>query len=341
MDLGYIYEARKPKKDEPTKDTKKKLYFWIVVAGILAAILVATAAYLMITTEKVEEIAPIDLIKDCEKTLSRSQDGELVIMICVKKDGSLSLVWQNMPEITRTVDIYRLHSDGESLELWRTVSIFGSNGSLELEQQTGSNASSYRFEIRDESGTVVWSSTMEGVVNTDSEGVEETTTTTTSNTTSAPQATAVTPPPTQTPPAPQTTSTITPPPVIPPENTSTSPVVEPPPDGQIIYYTPSGEISGTSTPQTASFWVGHVNKKIEIGWQNLPEDTTKIKVWRSESENSDYELLLTQQDPKINSDYIRLDDHTISTDHYYKMELYAGTSLTQTYGPLLLEGLAG
>lgn len=133
----------------------------------------------------------------------------------------------------------------------------------------------------------------------------------------------------------QSTSTI-------PNNQPSPPPPPPPPNdtSTIIYYTPSGQVAGTSSIPTITFWVQHVNEKIEIGWQNIPSSTTKLIISRSKTETSGYEQLFIQQDPiTAGNDFIRLEDNTIHVSYYYKMEARTNTSLINTYGPTFLPGL--
>ena len=109
--------------------------------------------------------------------------------------------------------------------------------------------------------------------------------------------------------------------------------------GQAIYYAPNGTISGYGSAEpAASFWVEHVNKNIEIGWQGIPASTTLAIVYRSSSETGPWSELLRQTGPHT-SYLIRLIDNTLDRAFYYKMAAREGTTVLQTYGPLFLPAL--
>ncbi|MEK7512795.1 MAG: hypothetical protein AAB601_01190, partial [Patescibacteria group bacterium] len=146
-------------------------------------------------------------------------------------------------------------------------------------------------------------------------------TTTTTVSTSSPQATTTAPPST-----PQTQ----------PQPTSTTPSTT-----TVYYYTPSGEPSGTDAPPPPPpFWVQYVNKKIEIGWSNLPTDTARVVIFRSGAADGPWNQLLAQNQPIAAYYYIRLVDNTLGGTYYYRLEAKRDETVLASYGPVLLPPLA-
>lgn len=343
MDLSYIYDARK--KPLP-KEPKKKPNLIIIGVGVGVLVLVGGLIMYFVLKTRTENLSPEKTLEDCAQILNRSQAGKLVLSICVKKNGNMSVIWENLPEGTRSLKIYRRKTGEGSLSLWAEIPVTSRSGSVEVKNPGGASDYFYQAEAVTGSGAVLWDSTTAPIQYSGTGGSVAAVGTSTQNVSTGGSQSSpgiaptgqTNPPPPSTPPA--STSSGTPPPP-PPSSGGTIPASSSPGEvpGQIYYYTPSGQISGTSTPETAIFWVQHVNKKIEIGWQNLPTGTTKIVVLRSLSENLEYVTLLTQTDPNIQSDFIRLDDHTINQAYYYKMKVYSGSSLTNTYGPVLLPAL--
>ena len=340
MDLGYIYTARK-RPSLKTPEGKPNLVVIGAAVGIL--ILIGGVVTYFVLKTRTENISPAKTLEECAQVLTRSQDGKLVLSICVKKNGNMSVIWENLPEGTKSLKIYRRKTGESADSLWAEIPTTSRSGSAERKNPGGASDYFYKTEALGATGKVLWDSEAAPIQYSGTGGSVITPGATPPNTPpsgnqSPPGSTPTSPPPPVAPP-PST------PPSTPPPSEGTTPTSSPasgPPSevpGQTYYYTPSGQVSGTSTPETATFWVRHVNKKIEIGWQNLPAGTTKIVVERSLSENSGYETLLIQNNPNIQSDFIRLDDHSINQAYYYRMKTYTGSSLTNTYGPLLLGGL--
>ncbi|TSC82053.1 MAG: hypothetical protein G01um101420_583 [Parcubacteria group bacterium Gr01-1014_20] len=340
MDLGYIYNARK-RPSLKTPEGKPNLVVIGAAVGIL--ILIGGVVTYFVLRTRTENISPAKTLEECAQVLTRSQEGKLVLSICVKKNGNMSVIWENLPEGTKSLKIYRRKTGESTDSLWAEIATNSRSGSAEIKNPGGASDYFYKAEALGATGKVLWDSETASIQYS---STGSNTTTPGASTPSTPPGgsqspqnnTPTSPPPVATPPADPGPST--PPPSTPPGG-ETTPTSSPPSEvpGQTYYYTPSGQVSGTSTPETAIFWVRHVNKKIEIGWQNLPAGTTKIVIQRSLFENSGYETLLTQNNPNIQSDFIRLDDHSINQAYYYQMKTYSGSSLTNTYGPILLVGL--
>ena len=102
------------------------------------------------------------------------------------------------------------------------------------------------------------------------------------------------------------------------------------------YYNPQIQVTGYGTAN-GDFWAQHVNQSIEIGWQNLPPDTDTIIVTRSQSENGPWNQILAQQNPSLSGSYsLQLVDGTLNEPYYYEMIAQDGTTILGTYGPVYL-----
>jgi uncharacterized membrane protein YgcG len=143
------------------------------------------------------------------------------------------------------------------------------------------------------------------------------------------------PPSQSNPPGTSTTTQIT----LPPPSTST-----PPPTPTylniIYYYSPNGNLIGTSTPIVANFWVQHINKNIEVGWQNLPPQTELIRVYRSKNTSGPWEFLLEQtQIDYVGPSSLKIIDSTLNTPYYYRIEARVGSEILADFGAVYLEPL--
>lgn len=345
-----MYSQDPKRKPKVEKGESRSFYF--VAAGITILIFGAIF-YFYFTLKSTIQIQTerVDLTRDCVKILNSYKNRKLMVILCVKDDESLVLVWQNLPKSVTSINIYRTEKGSDTQILWKTVNVDGTTGSTSVGFEDGGPAT-YNAEGVNSKGEVVVRSV--GTVPTGGAGASlsaplraspppetpptsntggqgsgqnQTNSTSSQGNNSNPesgQPTSTTlgnqPPPPPPPP---------PPPSPPPNDTST-----------IIYYTPSGQVAGTSSMPTTTFWVQHVNQKIEIGWQNIPSSTTKLVILRSKTENSGYEQLFIQQDPiTAGNDFIRLEDNTVRDSYYYKMEARTNTSLIQSYGPTFLPAI--
>jgi len=341
MDVSWMYErgARGGNNKPVPPSSHFKLY---IIIGISAGAIILGGALVYFISRTPETITPVitNPEEECSKIISRAKDGEVVVSICVRKDGSLVLLWENLSGEARKIQIYRKENGSNELTLWQTVEIpnGSTSGSLVLGSAEESENYSYEFQAISINGQVVWKAI----------GINQSP----GNTGATPGGSSSNNPPTGTsgsnqnqnpnqpnnPTTPTTPTNPDPTPTPPPPTTSTEQGEIP---GYIYYYNPAGEVTGTSTPQTASFWVFHVNKKIEIGWQSLPATTNKIIILRSKNETSGYANLLEQNFPITDQpSFIRLDDNTLNEEYYYKMEAKNDSSPLQTYGPILLNPLS-
>jgi hypothetical protein len=86
-----------------------------------------------------------------------------------------------------------------------------------------------------------------------------------------------------------------------------------------------------------TFWVTHVDQKLELGWQNLPSSTTYARVSRA-AQGGEWKTLLEQNNP-VDPYFIRLIDATLHEAHQYKLEVFSGVSLIGIFGPVTLDPL--
>ncbi|MBI4094939.1 MAG: hypothetical protein HY435_01970 [Candidatus Liptonbacteria bacterium] len=106
-------------------------------------------------------------------------------------------------------------------------------------------------------------------------------------------------------------------------------------------YTPSGQVAGPCESATGQFWVLHADKRIEIGWQNLPSSTVAVVVYRSEGENGPWEKLDEKESINPGQAYaFRILDHTLHVPRYYRLDAKSGSgAVVESFGPLLLPAL--
>ncbi len=325
MDVSWMYTKSRNK---PVIVKKSLVSFYIGGIIILVFLIGSVGGYIFYKSKIDNQSEAINPEKDCEKIISTAAQGKAIIKVCVKKDGNLLLLWENLPNETTKISIYFKDKESGERRLLKEVDINGESGSLDL--GLADTTGEFEFEIKDSTGKVLNNPQAE---NPSSSGSQNTPPVTPSNNSNQnnpstqPTPTTPTTPSTPTTPNNNTTSSSnpTPPPI---ENTSTQ-----------IYYTPQGEVSGTSSIPLANFWVTHVHKKIEIGWQNIPANSTKIIIYRSTNETNGYEKLLEQQNPKTDYDFIRVDDNTVYESYYYKLETRTDSTLLQAYGPIFLPGL--
>ncbi|MDO8574208.1 MAG: hypothetical protein Q7R86_01115, partial [bacterium] len=331
MDTGWMYEESRRKKYSPALSEKKpknikRTYY--IVGGVISFIFIVVAIFLFYQSRTIK-VADMPALEDCIRTVDGFRNGQLEVIICVRQDGTLILLWENLPEGTRKIDIYRTDEGSGEWGLWRSIPVGGTSGGVEIGIEGPGNFE-YYFETLDSGGSTTWIS--ENAPN--------------SPASSENNSAAESPASTSTPiseGSPLTSSTPTPNPQTPPidedidvPSTSTSSAPTPPPSVEEgVYYTPDGQVVSTSTIDLGNFWVQHVDKRIEIGWKNLPDGTDKIVVDRSRTETGGYNQFLEIKNP-LGSDSIRLVDNTIHENYYYKMSALDGTLILETYGPMFL-----
>ena len=255
--------------------------------------------------------------------------------------NTLTVQWENLPENTAALDIFRSTKGKNNWSLWKTIPLaageFGSGSiGFNIGNATFNNYSFYIEAVNNGSGngngnptnglgeTILWiSSSTTPVV-----------------TTSTPSAPPASNPPGETPPSTPSSSPPNPGNSPPPETgtppTTTTPTSTPPPAPQgIPYYTPQVQISGYGSSQAGSFWVQHIDQKIEIGWQNLPSQTTSVVVLRSQNQDGPWFTVLAEENPS-ESYSIQIVDNTLGQTYYYELNSLAGSTTLATYGPVTL-----
>lgn len=332
-------------KKEPQSPGSRKFFYAVIIAAAVLIVAGGVTAFIILKNR-----ANSNSDSACTNIINRAKDGKVTISICVRFDGSMVLLWDGVAEETKKINIYRKNKDSDELTLWQTVTIpAGSiSGSFELGKVENPETFIYEFQGISADGKVIWKATgvAQNTSGTNNGGTPGGSGNGQNSSSSSQNLPSNTPPPSNQPP------NNPPPSDLPPvQNQTTTPPTgnQLPPNGQqpdicnipgyICYYSPSGQVTGTSTAQTASFWVAHVNRKIEIGWQNLTDDITRVIVYRSPTRNN-WVKLLDQNNPILSGPYsFQLNDNTVSDPYYYKMETYAGTSRKETLGPILLEAL--
>ena len=247
--------------------------------------------------------------------------------------------WKYLPNGTTRLDVYRAKTGTQNWSLWKSVFVptgQEQSGIAEITLSLKEDPAGYSYYVEAVRGTggdptggeVVWTSPQDLPI-TQTDTLPPVPPPTSGN--SEPP-----PPPPQENQSPTSTANsaqgTTPPP---PPSPAPSPSFPP---GTIIYYKPESGISGTGLPETANFWAGIVNQAVEIGWQNLPDGSDKLIVYRSQTADGPWNQVLVQQDPVYNGPYsIRVADETISQSYYYKMDvLSASGSVIISYGPILV-----
>lgn len=260
------------------------------------------------------------------------------------KGSSLFIEWQNLPGDTTGLNIYRSKTGSTDWSLWKSIAIaYGQLASGNATINAGKDSlAGYSFYVEAISGgggssngtstsTVLWTSPVtEPIVTTSTPPVTPNTSPPTQNN---PNVSSTNP---QTPTASSTQSSSTNPSPPSPASSSSTPSSPPPPSG-IPYYNPKIQISGYGSTSSENFWVQHVDQKIEIGWQNLPQDTTSAIVYRSSNQSGPWSGILSQQNPGVNGSYsIQIVDDTLSSPYYYEMSVFNGAQKIATYGPVYL-----
>jgi hypothetical protein len=263
---------------------------------------------------------------------------------------TLTITWKNLSGDIAHIKIFRSGACTiEEWMLWKIINVYGtSDGAVEiaLKLSEAKCEFSYFTETVTEAGNVTWRSAA-GEANTD---VPPDLTVPTSTTVTVSDPPPQTQPPPAAPPAappapatstptstPQTTPTSSPTstPSTPGSGTSTTPGPE-----QRTYYTPQSTISGYDNPPAGEFWVQHSHQYLEIGWQNLPQTTSRIIVYRSDTSSGPWDTLLDQTSPDPTGPYvIRISDDSLTEPHYYRLEAQNDGVVTGSYGPYLLEAL--
>jgi len=90
-----------------------------------------------------------------------------------------------------------------------------------------------------------------------------------------------------------------------------------------------------------SFLVQHADMKIQISWQTLPANTSKVVVSRSASTSGPWVPVLTETSITTYGPYsLEIVDETLGDPYYYKMTVYdAAGAVIETFGPTFLAPL--
>lgn len=266
------------------------------------------------------------------------QGASAILQYDVSNPRLVNLLWQEIRGNNNTINIYR-SKDNVTWELWKQVVVSDENGKLTFEAAEGESARDYQYyvEIVTEDGqtTIILPPSPLAPPTPDSGGTS-TSSTSTAPTPAGGSTTTTSTNPGDVPPV-QPPATTTPPAVT----TTTPPTTPQPAAPYTSYYTPNGQLSGTSSIPliTDTFWVRHYANNIELGWQNLPSDVSSVWISRSDSSAGPWMRLLQHDNVAgLQSGSIQFFDGSIHDDHYYLLEAVR-TNSTTTLGPILLEGL--
>jgi len=255
------------------------------------------------------------------------------------KGNQLIVTWENLPGNTTALKIYRgiTGKPTSTWTLYKTITINGDFGSGSQTFDIGNSIlANYSFFVQAISETTNGTSTTATNITTVtfmSDPIVPTVTT------STPQQTAP-PPPANTTPTTTTQNTNTPP----PSNNQTAnnpPPQQPQQPSGIPYYNPQIQITGFGQPPSGSFYVQHVDQKVQLGWQDLPPSTTEISIYRSPDANGPWSLVLDQKSPGVLDSYaIQLVDDSVGSSFYYEMTAQAGGATIANFGPIFLPAAA-
>ena len=324
-----MYEESRRKKASPTssprepKDTRKIYY---IVGGVISFVFIAVAFFVFYQSRTIG-VVEMPALEDCARTIEGFREGELQVIICVRSDGTLLLFWENLPKGTETINIYRADAESGEWGLWRSISISGTSGGVEIGIE-GPGSFAYYFEAKNEGGESTWVS-KNAPIESARTGDDTTAGAGDDSDNDITHPTDSIPPPS--PPADDTDNT--PPPI---DNDTLPP--PPPSDEEGAYYTPDGQLVSPNPIDLGDFWVQHVNKRIEIGWKNLLAGTDSIVVDRSKTQSGGYSQFLEITNP-LPADSLHLVDNTINEAYYYKMTALGGTSILDVFGPEFLPAL--
>lgn len=290
----------------------------------------------------------------------KPQTNDPGVRITANDRDTLLVEWQNLPDGTTRINIFRSPVGANRWAQWRSIAVGGGgSGSAELALGSKENLGGYSYYFQAISGNgdaLYTSQTSQTQSGPSTPGIP-------SNQPSTPDSPlgtgfnfgmgsygSSTPPQepqnplynlsnlnTSTPPATATS----------PYNQSNVTTLTGLPTGTVtismagIYFNAQGFASGSGA-QEAPFWVLHVNKNIELGWQNLPGGADTVVIFRSSSENGPWTEILRQTGvTPATPSFIRIVDGTLNAPYYYRMEARSGNTVLQTYGPVLLPALGG
>jgi hypothetical protein len=255
--------------------------------------------------------------------------------------NSFLLQWQNLPNGTVALKIYRgkTGTDSSKWLLWKTIALSPSDlakGMAEI--ALGKDAEigfSFRLEAIGNNGDGGKDATSSAPILWESSStVPFVTTSTVPVIPPSDNGGGGNPPP---PANPTGTNPNTPqnPPVT-PSSSSDGPTSNntPTPSGT-PYYSPQVQITGYSSGPTGNFWVQSASHRIQIGWQDLPAETTNLVVLRSDSQSGPWTSVLSQENPSTSGSYsLQIIDSTVGKPFYYEMRAYQSSNTNITYGPV-------
>jgi hypothetical protein len=322
-----------------------KIYF--IIAAVVLLVFSVVGFYLY-RESQLEQIQQMTQEKTYEPLKPREIEPPPIPLpgfsVEIKNKNVVYVSWGNLPLGSWRLDIFRNKINSADWIKWKTLIIGAdeiTSGRAEITLGRNEVADNYHYQVQvsGSTGDIVW-------ISSSTPAVVPSPTSTPGTGGQGDSSTDTTPPPTSTSttpsiPSPTSTPTSTPSSTPPAAAPTSSLPVQSPENGQ-YYYSPQGQITSTSSPQiSGSFWAIHVNRNIEIGWQNLPVETKKIAVYRSTDPDGPWTILLQQNDPNIvGPEHIRLVDYSIYVPHYYFLKtLDQNDNVLASYDPVLLEAL--
>lgn len=297
-----------------------------VIAAILAALLgfIYTLQYFGTRPKEMQPGTPV---------AAPAASHEPGIRVKVDNSTTITIEWNNLPDGTVKLLVYRAKKGTEDWKLWKTIVLKNGEqgGSFSFNLSTG-DAYSYKYygQAVSENGNSAW------------KGAPFEAQPTTPETEIPPQSQSPINFPSNSTPTPATNSSSAQSSAsIPSEPSSPALPSSPTSATSALYYTPSIQPSSNTDPTPKDdFWVQHTSNYIEIGWQNLSASATRVIVYRASDDTGLWSSLLNQQITSENRSFvIRLLDNSLNTPHYYKMETYSDADIMKTYGPILLPAL--
>lgn len=329
---------------------------YYILGGLILLVIGAGGAFFYAFETALPNIEPVIAPKPVapSEPIAPSEPAKPEISIWIKDKRTLVVEWRNLPSLTSRIDIFRGKGGKTLLSFWKSFGVADTNlasGSREITVPIGDAPTSYFYYLTSiaENGSSLWTSTTTVPTTVPPVFIFPPVTTPppiviilpTSTTPTPTSTTPIVIAPTSTIPTsttPEATSTVPTPTSTLPIPTSSNPFSYPP--GSILFYSPSGEITGYIVPSTYTFWAQYVDNKIELNWQNIPTGTDSLHVFRSVTSTDTWVSLLIQYNPPIGvPGSIKIVDETVTQPFYYRMEARQGTQTLGIYGPVFLPGL--
>jgi len=301
-----------------------KVFYYFLIGTLVIAAALGLIAFYYAAFGDINNILPPQFRSAPPPTPSvPAQSNGPQVNLSVDTSGRLVLSWKNLGAGVRDIHIFRAREGQPRWSLWKTISISNlAEGFVQLQAAYSEGLLSYvyRFEGIGGGGESLWTSSSTSI-------------------TSGGTATPFIPPTEPSTPSPQPPTpssgggTTTPPPASSSTSSTTS---SPETTNTVTYYTPQGDVSGSTSLTTEQFWVKEINKKIQIGWSNLNPSSTEVIILRASTENGPWSVLFRQSQPVTNEPYsLFIVDDAVSQTAFYKLNSLSTSDTTlDSYGPV-------